>query len=40
MKKLPEPNLHMYGKNDTEIIVYSMRRWPRKGEGKNTREKD
>ena len=27
-KKLPEPNLHVYGKNDTEIIVYSMKRSP------------
>ena len=40
MKKLPEPNLLVYGKCDTQIMVYSMRRSPRKGDRKNTREKD
>ena len=39
-EKLPEPNLHVYGKDNTEIIVYSMRRRLRKGDRKNTREKD
>ena len=30
-EKLSEPNLHVYGKDDTKIIVYNMRRWPKKG---------
>ena len=30
-EKLPEPNLHVYGKDDTKIMVYNMRRWPKKG---------
>ena len=28
-KEFPESNLHMYGKDDTKIVVYSMRRWPK-----------
>ena len=39
-KKLPEPNLHVCGKDDTQIMVYSMKRSPRKRDRKNTREKD
>ena len=37
-KKLPEPNLHVYGKDDTQIMVYNMRGWPRKRDRKNARE--
>ena len=33
-KNFPEPNLHVYGKDDIEIMVYNMRRSPRKGKGK------
>ena len=29
-KKFPEPNLHVYVKDNTQIMVYSMRRSPRK----------
>ena len=29
-KKFLEPHLHVYGKDDTQIMVYSMRRSPRK----------
>ena len=29
-EKLLEPNSHMYGKDDTKIIVYNVRKWPRK----------
>ena len=39
-KKLPEPNLHVYDKDDTQIMVYGMKRSPRKRDRKNTREKD
>ena len=38
-EELPEPNLHVYGKNDTQIMVYSVRRSPKRGVRKNTREK-
>ena len=38
-KKLPEPNLHVYGKDNTKIMIYSMRRSPKKGDQKNTRGK-
>ena len=37
-EKLPEPNLHVYGKDDTKIMVYNMRRWLKKGD-KKPREK-
>ena len=29
-EKLSEPNLHAYGKDDTKIMVYNMRKWPKK----------
>ena len=38
-EKLPEPNLHVYGKDDTKIMVYNMRRWPKKKEEKNLEQK-
>ena len=38
-KKLPEPNLHVYSKDDTEIMVYSMRRWSRKRDLKRLEKK-
>ena len=38
-KKFPEPNLLVYGKDDTQIMVYNMRRLPRKGEGENTKKR-
>ena len=37
-KKLPESNLHVYGKDDTQIRVYNMRRSPKRRE-KKTRER-
>ena len=33
-KKFSEPNLHVYDMDDIEIMVYNMRRSPRKGKGK------
>ena len=39
-KKLPEPNLHVCGKDDTQIMVYSIRRPPSKRDQKNIGEKD
>ena len=37
-KKLPESNLHMYGKDDTQIMVYSMKRSPKKGSEKKKKK--
>ena len=30
-EKLPESNLHVYGKDDTKVMVYNTRKWPKKG---------
>ena len=38
-EKLPEPNLHMCGEDDTKIIVYNMRRWSTEGGLKNLEQK-
>ena len=38
-KKLPT-NLHVYGKDDTQIKVYSMRRSLKKGDGKKHQRKE
>ena len=38
-EKLPEPNLHVYGKDDTKIMVYNMRKWPKKGGSENLEQK-
>ena len=39
-EKLPQPNLHVYGKNGTKIVVYNMRRRPKKRGLEKPREKD
>ena len=33
-KEFPESNLHVYGKDDTKVAVYSMRRWTKEGDGR------
>ena len=38
-KKLPEPNLHVYGKDDTKIMVYNMRRSPKRMDRKTLEKK-
>ena len=38
-EKLTEPNFHVYGKNGTKIIVYNVRRCPKKGDWKTLRKK-
>ena len=38
-EKLSKPSLHVYGKDDTQIMVYSMRRSPRRGDRKKTKKK-
>ena len=30
-EKFPKPNLLVYGKDDTKIIIYNMRKWQRTG---------
>ena len=32
-KEFPESNQHVYGRDDTKIVVYNMRRYTKKGEG-------
>ena len=40
MNKLPKSNLHVYGKDDTQIMVYNMRKSPKKGDRKTPEKKD
>ena len=30
-KEFTDPNLHVYGRDDTRSRVYNMERWPKKG---------
>ena len=39
-KKLPKTDSHVYGKNGAEIMVYNMKRNPKKRERKKNREKE
>ena len=36
IKEYIESNLHVYGKDDTKIVIYSMRRCTKKGEEKSS----
>ena len=38
-EKLPEPNLHVCGDDDTKIMVYNMKRWPKENGSKNLEQK-
>ena len=38
-KKLPKPNLHVYGEDDIKIRVYNIKKVAKDGRSKNTREK-
>ena len=38
-EKLPEPNLHICGEDDTKIMVYNMKGWPTENGGKKLRAK-
>ena len=29
-EKFPEPNLHVYGKDCTKVMVYNVEKWPKK----------
>ena len=39
-KAPPESNLHVYGKDDIEFRVYSVKRSPKRKDKKKTREKE
>ena len=39
-KEFLEPNLHVYGRDDTKIVVYKMRRWPKGRDWKKSRNLD
>ena len=34
-KEFLESNLHVYGRDDTKIIVYSMEKWPKERRGRS-----
>ena len=36
-KEFPESNLHVYGRDDTKIVVYSMERWTKEEDRKKSR---
>ena len=38
--KLLERNLCVYGKDDTKIMVYNMRKWPKERGSKDLEKKD
>ena len=38
-EKLQKPDLHMYGENGTKIMVYNMKRCPKRGGLEKNREK-
>ena len=38
-EKLPKPDSHVYGENDVEIIVYNMKRNPKKRRVRKNKEK-
>ena len=38
-EKLPKPDAHMYGENGAKIMVYNMKRNPKKGTQKKKTEK-
>ena len=38
-EKLPKPDSHVYGENGAEIMVYNMKRNPKKGRKKNGEKK-
>ena len=39
-EKLPKPDSHVYGENGSEIMVYNMKRNPKKRDWKKNREKE
>ena len=39
-EKLPKLDLHVYGENDTKIMVYNMKLCPKKKDERKNREKE
>ena len=39
-EKFPESDSHVYGENGVEVMVYNMKRNPKKGGRKKKREKE
>ena len=39
-KEFLESNLHVYGRDNTKIVVYSMGRWPKGRDRKKSRNPD
>ena len=39
-EKLPKPDSHVYGENGAKVMVYNMKRNPKKGGQKKNREKE
>ena len=37
-KELLESNLHMYGTDDTKIVIYNMGMWTKRGDRKKSRD--
>ena len=37
-KEFLESNLHVYGRDDTKIVVYSMGRWPKERDRKKIKK--
>ena len=37
-EKLPQPNLHVYGKNGTKIMVYNIKRCPKRKRSKKEKK--
>ena len=39
-EKLPKPDSHVYGKNGAEIMVYNMKKNPKKGHKKKKKQRE
>ena len=39
-EKFPKSDSHVYGENGAKVMVYNMKRNPKKGEQKKNREKE
>ena len=39
-KEFPDPNLHVYGRDDIKTRVYSMEMWPKGGRGTKKKQRN
>jgi len=37
-KEFPESNIHVYGRDDTKIVIYSLGRSPKRGDRKKIKK--